>query len=347
MRLKVTLIATVMTLIVLAGPITKTRALVSTLPNRYVKISDSIVGHTNVTYELGFDTTITGTLGSIEAEFCENDPFPGTACTVPLGFNVASSTLLSQTGTNDFNIDLSLTNSHRLVLSRSPSVVGGTTFKFEFDNVSNAGNVGSQYVRLRTFSGASLGGSVTDEAGLAYATKGDVGVSTIVPQHLDFCVGVVIANNDCSSVVGDSINFGTLTTAKELVATSQIVAATNADNGYNVTVSGSSLLSGNNILMAINSPSVSSPGTNQFGMNLRKNNLPSVGSDPSGLGNAVVSGNYAIPDNFVYKTGDLIISVTTPDNFRKFTASYIANIDKSQPAGYYATTLTFTALGNF
>lgn len=340
-------LAVLTSLMLLSIPLASTKALVSTLPNRYVKMSDSIVGHTNVTYELGFDTTITDTLGSVMVEFCENDPFPGTSCTVPPGFSVLSAGLVSQTGTNDFVIDLSATNSHRLVFSRLPSVVSGTTFRFEFNNVTNPTNVGSQYVRLRTFSGAAMGGSVTDEAGLAYATKGDVGISTIVPQHLDFCIGVIIANDDCGSVVGDSINFGILTTAKEQAATSQIVAATNADNGYNVIVSGSSLTSGNNVLQALSSLATSVPGTNQFGINLRKNTLPNIGSEPAGIGNAVVSGSYSTPNNYMYISGTPVISASMPDHFRKFTVSYIVNINKSQPAGYYATTLTFTAIGNF
>jgi hypothetical protein len=347
MRFKAVLLAAITSLILLATPLVTTRALVSTLPNRYVKISDSIVGHTNVTYELGFDTTISGTLGSIEAEFCENDPFPGTACTVPPGFSVLGATLLTQAGTSDFSVDIAATNAHKIVFSRVPSVVSGTTFKFELSNVSNASNVGSQYVRIRTFSGAGLGGSVTDEAGLAYATKGNVGISTIVPQHLDFCIGIVIANDDCSNVVGDTINFGILTTTKELSATSQIVAATNADNGYSVIVSGNSLTSGNNVLKAMNNLTASAPGTNQFGINLRKNTNPSSGTDPTGAGIAAISSNYSVPDNFIFNSGDQVISATSADHFRKFTATYIVNIDKNQPAGYYATTLTYTAIGNF
>ena len=124
-------------------------------------------------------------------------------------------------------------------------------------------------------------------------------------------------------------------------------AATNADNGYTISVLGNSLTSGNNVLPPLSTLSVSLPGTNQFGMNLRSNIAPNVGAEPSGPGSASPVGNYAVPDNYIFKNGDAIASVGGPDNYRIFTASYIVNINASQPSGYYATTITYLAVGNY
>ncbi len=344
---KLALLIGITGLLFTAGPFRYSAAVGNNLLNRYVRISDSVAGRTNVTYEIGFSTVSPGLLGSVEAEFCSNDPFPGTSCTVPPGLNLSSAVLASQSGTNDFTIDAGQTNAHRMVFSRTASVVAANTFKFELSGVANPTSTGAQYIRLRTYSAAARGGSVVEEAGVAFNIMGDVSVSTQVPQRLEFCVGVTIVSVDCSNTVGDSIDMGTLKTNNVTTATSQFVAGTNADNGYTVTVNGNSLTSGNNVLKAMSNMSISLPGTNQFGMNLRQNISPVIGQNPTGTGSAAPVGSYNIPDNFIFNSGDTIASTSTVDNYRKFTASYIANIDANQPGGYYATTLTFVALANF
>lgn len=334
-------------LLLAVRPLSHTGAFSSTLPNRYVKLSDSIAGHSGVRYEVGFDTISTTTMGSVEIEFCENDPFPGTSCTVPDGLDVSAANLTSQSGTNDFYIDVPMTNAHKIVLSRVPSSVNATSFSFELSGVSNPNNVSSQYVRLQLFSGASAGGSLTDAAGIAYAITGDLTISTTVPPYIDLCVGTSITTNDCTAPTGSTVDFGALSTSTTRSGTSQFAAATNADNGYVISVLGNSLTSGNNVIPPMTTMGVVLPGTNQFGMNLRNNVAPDVGSEPSGSGMAAAVGNYAIPDNYIFKSGDVVASVNGPDNYRTFTASYVVNIDASQPAGYYATTITYLAVGNY
>jgi len=340
-------IVTSLTLLVGSFVFNPAGALSSTLPNRYVKLSDSVAGHAGLIYELGFDTTVSDTLGSVELEFCTNDPFPGTSCTVPTGLNVSSASLISQTGTNDFSIDAGDTNAHRIVFTRTPSVVGATTFKFEFNNVTNPSSAGSLYGRIRTFDGSNMTGSVTNGAGMAMSIIGDINISTEVPPHIDLCVGITIANDDCTSVAGDSLDFGKLSPSSTATATSQFVSGTNADNGYTVTLSGTTMTSGNNVIPALTTLNTASPGINQFGMNLRKNIQPNKGAEPTGIGSAAPVGNYAIPDNFIFNSGDTIVSAAGPDNYRRFTETYIIDIDSNQPAGFYATSITFVALGNF
>lgn len=341
------LLAGITALLLIARPFAVTKALSGTLQNRFVQLSDSKAGVINVNYTLGFRTTTPLTLGSVEAEFCENDPFPGTSCTVPSGFNISTTTLSSQTGTNDFSIDAGNTNAHRIVFSRVPSAVPANTFTFVISGVTNATTTGSEYVRLTLYSGAGRGGSISDVGGIAYSLNDDLNVSTIVPPHIDLCVGVTIARIDCTDVVGDSINFGVLNATTPRSGTSQFVSGSNADNGYTVTISGGSLTSGNNVLAAMNTRTVSLPGTNQFGMNLRQNISPANGADPAGAGNAAVLNSYNVPDNYKFSNGDTLISAAGPDNYRRFTSSYIVNINGSQPAGYYASTVTFVAFGNF
>lgn len=345
---KLGLLIGITVLLLAAGPFAFLPATAGTnLPNRFLKISDSKAAHTNVTYQLGFDTPTSDTVGSVELELCSNDPFPGTSCTVPAGLDVSGASLLAQSGTNDFLIDVGSTNAHKIVFSRTPSVVAATSYMFEFNNVVNPSSAGSEYARIRIFSAPSGGGTVNDSSGLAFVINADLTISTQVPPHIDLCVGVTVVGSDCSTVVGDTIDLGILKTNATATGTSQFMAATNADNGYTITLSGSTMTSGNNLITPLNSLTTSNPGINQFGMNLRKNTVPNIGAEPTGVGTAAPIGNYAIPDNFTYKSGDVIVSVAGPDNFRKFTATYIINIDDKQPAGFYATTVSFIALGNF
>lgn len=351
MRLKVGLtnlglLAAITALLFIAGPLEYTSALLGELPNRYLKLSDNIQSTTNVNYELGFDTSVPATIGSFEIEFCENDPLPATSCTVPTGFDVSGAVLLSQSGTNDFIIDVPNTIAHRIVFSRTPTLVGITTFKFELGGVTNPGNNGTQYARIMAYTGSGTGGSVGEAGGLAYSINGNIGVSTEVPPHIDLCVGVTVSD-DCLSTIGDSLDLGNLNVNTPKVATSQFASATNAANGYTVSISGNSLTSGNNVIQAIGALSTSVPGTNQFGINLRQNTSPSIGEEPSGSGTAAALAGYNIPDNFLFNSGSNIVSAPGSDNFRKFTVSYIVNISRNQPAGIYSTTMTFIALGNF
>jgi hypothetical protein len=88
-------------------------------------------------------------------------------------------------------------------------------------------------------------------------------------------------------------------------------------------------------------------GTSQFGMNLRANASPAIGADPVGPGIAAVAAAYNTPDQYRFRAGDVVASSTGPNDYRKFTVSYIANVDAAQPPGVYATTITFICLANF
>src|SRR5665213_3739164 len=71
------------------------------LPLRSILMSDSGVGATT-TYILSFTIPAPETLGSIELQFCANDPLIGDICIAPSGFDISSATLSSQTGETGF-----------------------------------------------------------------------------------------------------------------------------------------------------------------------------------------------------------------------------------------------------
>lgn len=88
-------------------------------------------------------------------------------------------------------------------------------------------------------------------------------------------------------------------------------------------------------------PSASSPGTEQFGINLVANTAPdSVGADPVQIPDASysygqVDSDYATANSYMYAKGDRIAYSDQSSGFTEYTVSYMYNISEATPAGEY------------
>jgi hypothetical protein len=316
------------------------------LLQRSLEVGNSQAGAVTI-YATGFDISSPEVLGSIQVEFCASSPLFGTPCTAPSGFDVSGAALSSQNGETGFIILPGGTNSNTIVLSRVPAMTTATTVNYALSNVTNPSAVGSYYARIQTFTSADASGLNTDFGGLAYSINGAVQVSTTVPPYLLFCSGVTINGFDCSTASGSYINMGILSSQSTASAQSQLVTATNAANGFNITVDGLTMTSGNNIISALINRDLSRPGTSQFGINLVTNATPLVGQSPTGPGLAMPANGYNQPDFYKFTSGDTIAGASAVDDFRKLTASYVVNIQNGQPVGVYVATLTYICLANF
>jgi hypothetical protein len=297
-------------------------------------------------YEVSFTINTSSNVGSIGLLFCSNDPLEADACTAPTGFDVSNATVTPQNGIIDITKQSSTANSY--VLTHTPSVVvPPLTVVFSLNGVVNPSAIGSYYLRIATYASTDGTGPSLDFGGLAFTMNDTLSISTRVPPYLGFCTGVTITGTDCSQATGDYINFGNVSSTRTSSASSQFVVATNAQNGYQVQVTGTTLTSGNNVINTSAFPDVSRPGTSQFGMNLRANTDPVVGADPSGPGTGVPLAPYDTANKFLFRSGDAIADATTTNDYRKYTVSYIVNVALDQPVGVYASTLTYVATGNF
>ena len=332
--------------LLLAGLLLFSPAYGAGIPQRTLTISDDHPS-TSAIYLLEFTIPSSQTLGSIQLQFCSNSPLLGQSCTPPSGFDVSSATLSSQSGETGFAIYPAGTNANTIVLSRVPTLAAAGSVSYTLTGVINPSSLGEYYGRLQTFASSDASGPENDHGGLALSLNSDVQVSTTVPPYLLFCAGVTVTGFDCSTVSGNYINFGNLTSSSTATAESVMVTATNALSGFGITVAGTTMISGNNVINAIAPTDVSRPGVGQFGFNLVANTAPNVGQDPTGPGVATPTANYDSPDFYRFVSGDLIASTPTVDDFRKFTASYIINIPLGQPVGVYASTLTYICLANF
>jgi hypothetical protein len=315
------------------------------LGQRSLQLSTGTAG-INDTYNLSFTYATPGIVGSISVQFCSNTPSYEDACIAPAGFDVSPATLTAQTGVTGFTIN-NATSANKLILSRSPSPASAIAATYKLESVKNPGTPGSYFARLQTFASSDASGPASDYGGIAFAITNLITVTATVPPYLIFCTAVIIGNFNCANTAGDYVDFGELSSTHVSKGTSQMLAATNAANGYSVSVQGSTLASGTNSIVSLASEDVSRPGTTQFGFNLRSNVAPQFGNNPDGPGVSFPAVPYNKPDFYRFSTGDTLVTTAGPDDVRVFTSGYIVNVPRNQAPGIYVSTLTYICLANF
>jgi hypothetical protein len=335
----------VATLLVAAWPLLFGHTYANKLGDRVIKISDSRTS-ASATYNVSFITATPGTLGSIDIQFCSNDPFPNTSCTAPPGFDTSSAILDDQDGATGFSISNNST-ANDIILSRTPAAAAGSIIvHYDFKGVINPSTPGTFYARLQTFASNDATGPALDSGGIALAINQQLSVSAEVPPYIIFCTGVSIPSYNCATAKGNYVDFGDLSSNYTSYGTSKMLIATNAKDGYGITAAGTTMTSGNNIISQLGGD-VSRPGVSQFGLNLRDNSTPNVGTNPQGSGSGTPTASYNQPNLYRFHSGDRIASVSHADYYRRYTASYIVNVSSGQPPGIYVATITYIALGSF
>ncbi len=310
------------------------------ITSRSVTIGSSVPGAVT-THRFNYNYPSVSSVGSLVFEYCSNSPQVGAPCTAPGGLNLSGVSLVEP----GYGVHGSST-SNKLILTRAPSMTIVGPEVHTFNNVTNQSTANQTvFVRISSYASIDGTGAYIDEGSVAYSTASPLSVSGYVPPYLTFCVGVVVAL-DCSNVTGTLLSFGELSKSQPRFLSSQFSVATNDPGGHAVSVTGTTMTSGNNVITALASPQPSQPGTSQFGMNLRANSNPAVGANPAGVGTAVISPNFAIPNQF-YFNNQVVASSSISTDFNSFTVSYLINVPSTQPAGFYSTTLTYIAVAAF
>ncbi len=317
------------------------------LTDRSVRLSTYAVAAA-ADYTFTFSVPTTSTIGSIEFKFCDNSPVFDQTCSAPAGLDAAGATLGgSQTGNTGFSLDGADTTANRLVISRAVAGGSAAPSSYVFNGVTNPSTVGQTvFVRIATYSSTDGSGSMNDNGAVAYVTAQSFNVDAFVPPYLKLCVGLSVAAN-CTSATGDSIDFGNLKNTKPSDAVSQFAAGTNSQTGYTIFALGTTMTSGNNTIPALPTPDISRPGTGQFGINLRANSSPAIGSNPSGPGTATPTSGYNSPNHFKFPPGDAIASYGQPTDFNRMTVSYMVNVGSAQPVGIYSATISYLIIAQF
>jgi hypothetical protein len=340
------LVTLVILLVIGAGSFSVPKAYAADLVPRSMRLSNSQAAATGVTYQLAFTVASGGPLGSLAIQFCQEGPLPFTPCTAPAGFDASGALLAVQSGEAGFSI-YSGSTANEIILTRPPAFAfSGSASQYSFIGMTNPSDDGPVFIRLLTYASSDASGPATDTGGLVVAINPPATIYAEVPPFLLFCLGESISGTDCSSATEPFSDLGSLSPLATGAAQSQVLVATNAADGYTLWVLGTTMTSGNNVLPAMNGSS-SQKGVSQFGMNLRANTNPLVGQEASGPGVGSPLGGYGQQNQFRFSSGDAIVTAPTPDDYRKYTVSYVVNVDKDQPGGVYSTTLTYVALANF
>lgn len=188
---------------------------------------------------------------------------------------------------------------------------------------------------------ASISGGFGDVGDLTnvIVNNNQVNVSGTVPQSITFTISTT------------SISFGTLSAVVARFASStgagdsaeveghNIVAGTNAGNGYTITASGTTLTYGNFTINPIGgSNTASAVGTEQFG--LRATATGGTGAVAAPYGAA----------GFAYATSSFPSTLATASGATAnttYSIRYLANITSNTEAGIYTANLSYIATANF
>ena len=315
------------------------------LQERSLYINNDEAGERSL-YRLAFRYMSPTPVGSFELLFC-NDPIPYHTCVTPTGMNVADAELSDQSGEVGFSISRRSTN--RLVLSRDSHLPTDHKSIYTFDNILNPTDTSQAFsIRIKTFSSTDGSGDQVDFGSVRGQVIEGIKIATQVPPMLIFCLAEEVEYNCTGTNNTYYTDMGTLSENSTLTAQSQMAVGTNATAGFVITANGSTMSAGTNTIKPLATPTPSRVGENQFGINLVENTAPSIGLNPEGdWANATASSDYAQPDMYKYKSGDIVASSPNVSLMKKFTVSYIVNASKDLKPGIYTTTINFIASGRF
>ncbi len=158
-------------------------------------------------------------------------------------------------------------------------------------------------------------------------------------------------------VTSSSVDLGYLDTATATTTTGQFYVRAWQAEGYVVRNEGDlpTNPSGGHQLTGLTSATASSPGTEQFGINLVKNTNfcgsgCDVGADPvqaNSFSFGQAETGYDTPAQFKYNKGDIIARSTRSTSVTIYTVSYLFNISDVTPAGSYVFHHVMVATGTY
>jgi len=157
-------------------------------------------------------------------------------------------------------------------------------------------------------------------------------------------------------VTSGNIDLGYLSQAYTKTATATFSVKTYLAGGYVVKANGNP--PANSVtpfaqLHTLSTPTASSNGTEQFGMNLAANTSPATfGATPVQIPDSTFSfgaatSNYSQPNFYTYNKGDIIASSSKSSGETDYTISYIFNISNTTQSGQYTFHQDLVATATF
>jgi hypothetical protein len=191
----------------------------------------------------------------------------------------------------------------------------------------------------------------------ARASLGDTGIGNSASANYQLYGGYTTTDEEYLEiyVTGDTIDLGVLSASAASTTNGYFYVRSYLSTGYSVTTASEPPTSeGGSQLDPMTAGGTSSPGTEQFGINLVANTAPSsFGADPVQVPDNTFSFGYAASgydtaNNFRYNAGDVIAQADSSSGRTDYTISYLYNINNATtPAGVYRINHTIVATATF
>jgi len=177
----------------------------------------------------------------------------------------------------------------------------------------------------------------------ARTSIGDLSVGNSQSGTSTASFGSITPDEPMLEVVVDpgASNLGLLDTEHTASKTMIVRVRNYVSNGYVLQITGDPPKYAGHTLAAPSSPTVSSPGTEQFAINAAKNTSPNIGATPvqvpsSDFSFGTVEDNYKISNQFQYVSEDVVARSLMSSGQTDYTISMIINISSATPAGHYS-----------
>jgi hypothetical protein len=161
-------------------------------------------------------------------------------------------------------------------------------------------------------------------------------------------------------VTGSITNIGVLSTGSTATSTATFSVKNYLSSGYTVVTVSNPPKYNSYTMHALSTPTASSAGTEQFGMNLVQNNCPgtfvncstTLGANPSqnpssAFSFGVAAAGYNTANLYQYVAGSTIADSTSSSGETDYTISYIYNISNLTPGGTYTFNDVLVATATF
>jgi len=190
----------------------------------------------------------------------------------------------------------------------------------------------------------------------ARATVGELGIGELNSTNFRAFAGFNTTDEPYIEfvVTGNNIDLGYLDTSQSSTAQGQFYVRAWQAGGYTVTTDADPPTNATNgyQFQTPTEPVVSTPGTEQFGINLVENTSPAVGVNPVQSPDGTfsfgqVANDYSQANNFLYNKGDAIAFSQESTSVTFFTVSYIFNISDATPSGQYDFSHVLVATGRY
>ncbi len=155
------------------------------------------------------------------------------------------------------------------------------------------------------------------------------------------------------NVSNTNVSLGTLTPTTTKTATATFSVKAYLAHGYTVINASDPPTNNSYTMQGLTTPTASSVGSEQFGINLVANTVPtSFGANPAynpdnTFSFGQVSADYSTPNLYKYLKGDTLVFSSASTSATSYTVSYIFNVSNVTPGGTYVTHHVLVATGRY